>query len=71
MGNLQEAASEHRRLLPIMKALFAAPNPSPVKAALNLKGIPVGGVRLPMIPLNDEQLGSLQQALNIHEKVTF
>ena len=70
-GNIQEAARDHRRLLPIMKALFAAPNPSPVKAALNLKGIPVGGVRLPMIPLNDEQLSSLQQALNIHEKVTF
>lgn len=68
-GNIQEAAKDHRRLLPIMKALFAAPNPSPVKAALNLKGIPVGGVRLPMIPLNDEQLSSLQQALNIHEKV--
>lgn len=70
-GNIQEAAKDHRRLLPIMKALFAAPNPSPVKAALNLKGIPVGGVRLPMIPLNDEQLSSLQQALNIHEKVIF
>ena len=38
-----------------MKALFAAPNPSPVKAALNINGIPVGGVRLPMIPLNDEE----------------
>lgn len=70
-GNIQEAARDHRRLLPIMKALFAAPNPSPVKAALNLKGIPVGGVRLPMIPLSDEQLSSLQRALNIHEKVTF
>ncbi|MEK4405036.1 4-hydroxy-tetrahydrodipicolinate synthase [Sporosarcina sp. FSL K6-6792] len=69
-GNIQEAARDHRRLLPIMKALFAAPNPSPVKAALNLKGIPVGGVRLPMIPLNDEQLSSLQRTLDIHEKVT-
>lgn len=69
-GNIQEAAKDHRRLLPIMKALFTAPNPSPVKAALNLKGIPVGGVRLPMIPLSDEQLSSLQRALDIHEKVT-
>jgi 4-hydroxy-tetrahydrodipicolinate synthase len=69
-GNIQEAARDHRRLLPIMKALFAAPNPSPVKAALNLKGIPVGGVRLPMIPLNDEQLNTLQQALPIYEEVT-
>ena len=69
-GNIQEAARDHRRLLPMMKALFAAPNPSPVKAALNLKGIPVGGVRLPMIPLNDEQQRTLQQVLNICEEVT-
>ncbi|MEK5040369.1 4-hydroxy-tetrahydrodipicolinate synthase [Sporosarcina sp. FSL K6-3457] len=70
MGNVKEAATDHRKLLPIMKALFAAPNPSPVKAALNLKGIPVGGVRLPMIPLNDEQLHSLQRTLAICDGVS-
>ncbi|WP_203247332.1 4-hydroxy-tetrahydrodipicolinate synthase [Sporosarcina beigongshangi] len=70
MGNIKEAAADHRKLLPIMKALFAAPNPSPVKAALNLKGIPVGGVRLPMIPLNDEQLHSLQRTLSSYDSVS-
>ncbi|WP_318617707.1 4-hydroxy-tetrahydrodipicolinate synthase [Sporosarcina sp. YIM B06819] len=70
MGNVKEAATDHRKLLPIMKALFAAPNPSPVKAALNLTGIPVGGVRLPMIPLNDEQLHSLQRTLSIYDGVS-
>lgn len=63
-GNVKEAAKDHRSLLPIMKALFAAPNPTPVKSALNLKGIPVGGVRLPMIPLNKEELNSLQEVLS-------
>ena len=63
-GNVREAAKDHRRLLPIMKALFAAPNPTPVKSALNLKGVPVGGVRLPMIPLNKEELTSLQEVLS-------
>lgn len=62
-GNVREAAMDHRKLLPIMKALFAAPNPTPVKAALNLKGVPVGGVRLPMIPLNPEELSTLKGAL--------
>ena len=71
IGNITEAAREHRRLLPIMKALFAAPNPSGVKAALNAKGIPVGGVRLPMIPLNDEQLGSLKKVLAVYDEVIF
>ncbi|MEK4085451.1 4-hydroxy-tetrahydrodipicolinate synthase [Psychrobacillus sp. FSL K6-1415] len=63
-GDVKEAAKDHRSLLPIMKALFAAPNPTPVKSALNLKGIPVGGVRLPMIPLNKEELNSLQEVLS-------
>lgn len=66
LGNIQEAARDHRRLLPVMKILFATPNPTSVKAALNLNGIPVGGVRLPMTPLNKEQLITLQNVLDNH-----
>jgi len=62
-GQLEEASISHRCLLPIMKALFAAPNPSPVKAALNMKGIHVGGVRLPLLPLNDEETNALRAVL--------
>jgi len=62
-GNIEEAAAAHRKLLPIMNALFAAPSPSPVKAALNLKGINVGGVRLPMVPLTADETNSLQSVL--------
>lgn len=62
-GNVREAAKDHRKLLPVMKALFAAPNPTPVKTALNLKGVPVGGVRLPMVPLNAEELTTLKEVL--------
>ena len=62
-GKLQEAAAAHRRLLPIFKGLFTAPNPTPVKAALNLKGIQVGGVRLPLVPLNEEETKTLQTTL--------
>jgi len=62
-GKIEEAAAAHRKLLPIMNALFAAPNPTPVKAALNLKGIKVGGVRLPMVPLTPEETNTLQSVL--------
>jgi 4-hydroxy-tetrahydrodipicolinate synthase len=62
-GNVTHAASIHRSLLPIMKALFAAPNPSPVKAALNMTGVNVGDVRLPMLPLNYEEERALQRVL--------
>ncbi|MGG0644567.1 4-hydroxy-tetrahydrodipicolinate synthase [Sporosarcina gallistercoris] len=68
-GRTFEASTLHRRLLPVMKELFAAPNPSPVKAALNLKGIPVGGVRLPMLPLTDVQLNSLNSVLLQQDKI--
>jgi 4-hydroxy-tetrahydrodipicolinate synthase len=62
-GRVQEAAVSHRRLLPIMKALFAAPNPTPVKAALNMQGVQVGDVRLPMVALNDDEKSALQKVL--------
>ena len=62
-GRVQEAAVLHRKLLPIMKALFTAPNPTPVKAALNMQGVQVGDVRLPMVPLNDEEKSVLQKVL--------
>ncbi|MED4207400.1 4-hydroxy-tetrahydrodipicolinate synthase [Neobacillus mesonae] len=62
-GDIQGAAAAHRRLLPIMKGLFAAPNPTPVKAALNMMGVPVGGVRLPLVELNEEEEQALQSLL--------
>ena len=47
-GRLEEAASEHRRLLPIFKALFLVTNPVPVKHALNRAGFAAGPTRLPL-----------------------
>ncbi|MBS4189982.1 4-hydroxy-tetrahydrodipicolinate synthase [Bacillus sp. FJAT-49705] len=64
-GDVQRAASTHLSLLPIMKALFSAPSPSPVKAALNMRGIHAGGVRLPLVPLNNEEKRTLEQALQL------
>lgn len=67
-GEVLDAAVAHRSLLPIMKALFAAPNPTPVKAALNLLGMNVGGVRLPLISLTNEE-NSLLQSILPHSKI--
>lgn len=54
-GQITEAAKVHRSLLPIMKAMFLAPNPTCVKFAIQKKGINVGGVRLPLVPLSVEE----------------
>lgn len=62
-GEYANAAKQHQTLLPIMKGLFSAPSPSPVKTALQLKGLDVGGVRLPLIPLNEEERNTLAALL--------
>ncbi|GAK00031.1 MULTISPECIES: 4-hydroxy-tetrahydrodipicolinate synthase [unclassified Geomicrobium] len=54
-GNTKVAAKQHRELLPVMNAMFMAPNPVPVKAALEMQGIISGDVRLPMIRLTSEE----------------
>ncbi len=51
-GKVKEASRLHRKLLPIMRALFMAPSPSPVKSALKYQQINVGSVRLPLVPLS-------------------
>jgi 4-hydroxy-tetrahydrodipicolinate synthase len=62
-GQVQEAAEVHRTLLPIISALFTAPSPAPVKAALNMNGLNVGSVRLPLVPLSEVEHDSLKKYL--------
>ncbi|MEI3607824.1 4-hydroxy-tetrahydrodipicolinate synthase [Pseudogracilibacillus sp. SE30717A] len=64
-GNVIEAGAIHRELLPTFKALFSAPSPTPLKAVLNMKGIHVGEVRLPLVPLNEEQIRHLKKQLQL------
>ncbi|MDH5161247.1 4-hydroxy-tetrahydrodipicolinate synthase [Heyndrickxia oleronia] len=63
-GSNKEAAKLHQQLLPIMKGLFTAPSPVPVKTALQLKGLDVGSVRLPLVPLSESERISLTELLN-------
>lgn len=67
-GNVIEAGAMHRELLPTFKALFSAPSPTPLKAVLNMNGIQVGDVRLPLVPLNEEQIRELKRQVQL--KVT-
>jgi 4-hydroxy-tetrahydrodipicolinate synthase len=63
-GENKEAARLHRRLLPVMNEMFKAPSPAPIKTALQLKGLDVGSVRLPLLPLNQAERSSLVATLN-------
>jgi 4-hydroxy-tetrahydrodipicolinate synthase len=62
-GDLKKAAELHQKLFPIMKGLFAAPNPVPVKTALQIKGLDVGSVRLPLVPLTENERVQLTKLL--------
>ncbi|HLQ97387.1 MAG TPA: 4-hydroxy-tetrahydrodipicolinate synthase [Candidatus Dormibacteraeota bacterium] len=63
-GETKKAADIHRNVLPKIKGLFKAPSPAPVKAALNLSGINVGGLRLPLVALSKEEEEELKLILN-------
>ncbi|RBP95303.1 4-hydroxy-tetrahydrodipicolinate synthase [Cytobacillus firmus] len=54
-GENEKAAKIHQKILPVMEGLFAAPSPVPVKTALQLRGLDVGSVRLPMVPLTEQE----------------
>ncbi|QHT60751.1 4-hydroxy-tetrahydrodipicolinate synthase [Paenibacillus lycopersici] len=63
-GNAALAAKLHGENLPVFKGLFDLPNPVLVKAALALRGLPVGGVRLPLVAANESEIATLRQVLN-------
>jgi len=48
-GNVEQAAKEHHRLMPLFKGLFWVSNPIPVKYAMNRAGFRVGRSRLPLV----------------------
>lgn len=63
-GDYQTSAKLHQQLLPVMQGLFAAPSPAPVKTALQLKGLNVGSVRLPLVPLTEQERKTLTDLIN-------
>ncbi len=65
-GNYLSAAKQHQKLLPVIKQLFTAPNPVQVKTALQIRGLDVGSVRLPLIPLTNEERNQLTKIIDNH-----
>jgi 4-hydroxy-tetrahydrodipicolinate synthase len=63
-GDLKKAQTLNGKLVPIMTALFMAPSPTPVKTALQFKGLDVGSVRLPLVPLTESERLHLSEVLS-------
>ena len=62
-GKVDEAASIHRRLLPLVNALFIVSNPIPVKYALNHIGFNVGKPRLPLTESDEKSAAIIRETL--------
>ncbi|MEJ7789325.1 MAG: 4-hydroxy-tetrahydrodipicolinate synthase [Thermoleophilaceae bacterium] len=56
----------HDSLSDLFEALFVTANPTGVKAALEMLGHRVGGLRLPMVPASDEERAVVRSALERH-----
>ncbi|MBM3328334.1 MAG: 4-hydroxy-tetrahydrodipicolinate synthase [Calditrichaeota bacterium] len=62
-GQFSEALSIDRALAPLYEALFLETNPAPVKEAMNLVGLRVGPVRLPLAPVASATRARIRAAL--------
>jgi 4-hydroxy-tetrahydrodipicolinate synthase len=62
-GNVQQAMSIQFELLPLHKYLFIEPNPIPLKWAMKKMGLCNDTMRLPMTPLESQNLSIVESAL--------
>ena len=71
-GDHDEARKLHYKLLPLNQSMFIETNPSPVKEAMNMLGMGVGDVRLPLVrmqPASREKLAAALKAYGLDPKV--
>ena len=66
-GNIESAATEHKRLLPIFKALFWVTNPIPIKYAANRAGFGAGPNRLPLCDPDEEFVSTFNPVMEEYE----
>ncbi|OGI00935.1 MAG: 4-hydroxy-tetrahydrodipicolinate synthase [Candidatus Melainabacteria bacterium GWF2_37_15] len=65
-GNVKEAVQLQHKLYPMFKTLFIAPNPTPLKAALQEINLIKENVRPPLVVLSEEEKNKLRGVLNLN-----
>lgn len=66
-GRWGEAFATQKRLLPLIKAMFAETSPAPAKAALELLGRGTSRLRLPLVGVTEATLTQVKTALRAME----
>ena len=62
-GNVEASRKLQLEAIELIDALFCEVNPIPVKHALNLMGMEVGPLRMPLCPMEDANLERLKKAM--------
>jgi 4-hydroxy-tetrahydrodipicolinate synthase len=65
-GDSDRAREINDGLAPVFEALTVTSNPIPVKAGLEMLGLIPGGLRLPMVPADEDQRAVVRGALEAH-----
>lgn len=62
-GDIKASLDEQLKMLKLVNSLFCEVNPIPVKQALNIMGYEVGGYRMPLIEMEDENVSYLRDEM--------
>ncbi|MDA0733611.1 MAG: 4-hydroxy-tetrahydrodipicolinate synthase [Chloroflexi bacterium] len=62
-GDIEKAAAEHHRLMPIFKVMFTMSNPIPVKYSVNQAGFNAGNPRLPLVVPDDKTAAQINEVV--------
>jgi 4-hydroxy-tetrahydrodipicolinate synthase len=62
-GDFDRASKLHFKLLPVVRAAFCEPNPSPVKAMLALRDLIANELRPPLVPVGESSMEFIRATL--------
>ncbi len=65
-GDVETARNAQLKMKPLIDALFCETNPIPVKTAMNLMGLDVGQLRLPLVDMEEKNLARLKRELQAY-----
>ena len=70
-GDVKKAAEMQKYYLDFINALFIETNPIPIKEAMNLVGMDVGGYRMPLCPMEEDTKAKLIQTMKDINPVSY
>lgn len=65
-GNIDKARDMQLKYVSLINALFSDVNPIPVKEAMNMMGLGMGPLRMPLAPMTDSARAALREELKKH-----